>query len=287
MVGCATAKKHWEIAKSTDTIAAYKEFLTKYPKSAYFEEAHRRLEELLWLNALQQNTIAAYEEYLQRWPKYSPDAEAQKRLEQLYISKCPKFPWPPPQASATVIIPSDFVRKPTSATILISDVVQKFKVAFDLCGYVEKSYYAVPDGFAIVTRLEQINHDGTPKKGKSRWAMEIQPVRNFSLEEYLRALFLARAGYYRIIVFIFTPHPFSQSDAIIKPDEAKVWLSGGLNVLPHSISEKEYLQEYVCTALIYEFEQHNAEKRPEIKIPGRLTGETHLMKANLWQALEK
>lgn len=196
----------------------------------------------------------------------------------------PQFPWPPPQASAQKMIPSEVIGEKATT---INDVVQNLETALNLCGYVEKSYYSIPDGFVIVTRLEQINDDGAPKEESERWVPEIQPVRQFSLKEYLKAFFFARKGYYRIIVFVFSPHPFSQTNSSISPSQAENWLSSGLNVLPQEISQKEYSNNYTCTALIYEFEQYGIGEAPKIRVPGRLSGETHLTKAQLWKTLKK
>jgi hypothetical protein len=165
------------------------------------------------------------------------------------------------------------------------DVERRINVALEACGYFQKTYYAVPGGFAIVTQLEQIFPDGTPKDIPDRWAPEVPPLRRFSLSEYLRALFKANVGQYRIIVFIITPYPFIQADVTVNPDEARDWLHGGLNILPRSIGNREYSENYICTALIYEFEQAEPGKEAVIRIPSRLTGKDHLEKARLWIAL--
>jgi len=209
--------------------------------------------------------------------------------EEFYLNEpsVPEFPWPPPQSSASITIPHYVLMKSVSIGATINDIVGKFQNAFDSCGYIEKSFYAVPGGFAIVTRLEQINPDGSSKSTPGRWTTEIQPLRKFSLEEYMKALFGARTGYYRVIIFIFTPHPFSRTNVDVNPKEAQAWLSSGLNVLPEIIGKKKFSQEYKCTALVYEFVQHGVGQKPELKMPGRLTGRTHLIKANLWRELEK
>ena len=63
-------------------------------------------------------------------------------------------------------------------------------------GYVEQSYYAVPDGFALVTKLDQINTDGTSKALSDRWSIAPANVSlsYFSLRSYLPALFTAAPG---------------------------------------------------------------------------------------------
>jgi prepilin-type N-terminal cleavage/methylation domain-containing protein len=199
----------------------------------------------------------------------------------------PEFPWPPPQASSTIVIPSQFLAYSTGEIVRLRDIDKRLSAAMEHCGYIEKSYYGVPDGFAIVTRLEQINSDGTPKDPLERWSMAVEPLRRFSLQEYLKALFLTSPGYYRIIVFIITPHPFSQSEARLNPNEAMDWLRGGLNVLPTAVGEIVYTDEYKSTALVYEFERLEAGAEPNLMVPGRLTAQTHLKKSALWNSLER
>jgi len=199
----------------------------------------------------------------------------------------PMFPWPPPQASAFAIIPSQFSRKSINEGVTLYDLERKIYHALDSSGYVEQSYYAVPGGFAIVTRLEQINPDGTPKEIPDRWATKVGPLRRFSLRAYLKALFTDNLGYYRVVVFIVTPHPFSQADKKVSDHEAAAWLRKGLVSLPREVSSRSFSDEYICTALIYEFEHPRHKEKAVIRIPGRLTGRTHLVKANLWNELEK
>jgi hypothetical protein len=184
----------------------------------------------------------------------------------------PEFPWPPPEASASVEI-SELVKEPKDEITRLGDVDKKLRRAFEAAGYVEKSYFAVPDGFALVTRLEQMNPDGTPRD-PGRWSLEKEPLRNFSLREYLRALFFADPGLFRVVVFIVTPHPFSQSDKVVERDEAMDWLRAGLDRLPSSVASQEYTDEFRTTALIYQFE--NPESGEPRLSPSRLTGRDHL-----------
>jgi hypothetical protein len=212
-------------------------------------------------------------------------APLEKKVKKVIELTIPEFPWPPPEASAREIIPNQLLLKVEAQKSYLSDVDEKLRAAFRSCGYSEISYFSVPAGFAMVSRLEQINDDGTPKEIPDRWAKDVLPVDSFSLREILRALFTANPGYYRLIVFIVTPTPFSDVGAKVTREEAETWLHRGLNVLPPSIGKIEYTKETACTALIYEFEQPAAGKQAEIKLPGRLTGEIHLRKNNLLQAL--
>jgi len=203
------------------------------------------------------------------------------------ITEIPHFPWPPPQASATYIIPNTLIISKSGVTRL-RDVDERITVALSDHGYSERSYFAVPAGYAQVTRIEQIEIDGTSMKGDNRWVQDASPLSVFSLQAYLKALFLAPRGYFRVIVFIITPIPFSQSDTKITREEAMKWLSSGLNRLPDSIGEMEFSsQTFTCSALVYEFERPTESHDPTIRIPGRLQGLVHLERAGLMEGLRK
>jgi hypothetical protein len=198
----------------------------------------------------------------------------------------PDFPWPPPRASAETIIPQEFLRKSTDSVVHLGDVDHILVGALDINGYYDKSYYAVPDGFALVTRLEQINPDGTPKTPPVRWELAMGPLRRFSLVGYLKVLLTASPGYHRIIVFLVTSHPFSQADANVSEEQAINWLEEGFERLPSAVSELEFSQEYGCTALVYEFRTASGIV-PTLSLPSHLPGRIHLERANIWSALAK
>ncbi len=189
----------------------------------------------------------------------------------------PQFPWPPPRASASVVIPAG------SAAGTLGDVEEQIRTALDGGGYVERSYFAAPGGFAMATRLERINPDGTPMQDPERWRVEAQPLASFSLRAYLQALFAAPSGQYRIIVFVVSSEPFAQAGEVTR-SEALAWLHEGLNRLPDGIADSSYTDRHAVTALIYEFEQPGRQDAVLV-LPGHLTGRTHLERAMLWQAL--
>lgn len=195
------------------------------------------------------------------------------------LNKPPAFPWPPPAASAEEIVPLSAYH---AFLHTLADVDFVLSNAFRTNGYVEKSYYAVPGGFALVTRLEQINIDGTSKRLPSRWSTA-PPTPEFSLAYYLSALFTAIPGYYRVIVFVVSNEPFIQTERRAGPEEALRWLRAGLNVLPESIGSQSYANA-VCTALIYEFERPPGGE-PTLHLPGKLGAQTHLKKSGLWSSL--
>ena len=204
--------------------------------------------------------------------------------EPLPARKIPQFPWPPPKASAFEVIPRELL-VPENQTVLLDDVNDSLDKAFRECGYGDKSDYAVPDGFAIASRIEQINPDGTP--AADRWSVNASFIKEFSLRAYLSALFTAgNPGHYRIIVFIITPHPFVQADVEVSPPEAQKWVKAGWNLLPAEIGSHEYSSDYNCTALIYEFQRVGINATRFVE-PSEMTGRLHLEKAGLLTALSR
>ena len=211
---------------------------------------------------------------------------AARYYEENNLAQYPKFPWPPPPSSASSEIPTEFLREPAVETLYLHDVEKKILDALNSAGYYEKKYFSVPGGFAMATRLEQINYDGTSKEGRQRWQTKVSSLQKFNFKQYINALFKANKGLFRIIVFIITPHPFSQTGLKVRQEEAIGWLSAGLNVLPSSIGNIEYSKNCNCHALIYEFEKLSHDKSAKPVVPGYLEGRTHLEKAKLWSYWE-
>jgi hypothetical protein len=193
------------------------------------------------------------------------------------------FPFPPPRPSAFQVIPRELLVA-GRPLLLLKDIATELDSAFTACGYGEKTYYGILDGFAMVSRIEQINEDGTPNS--HRWSLETIPVEKFSLRAYLNALFKARSGHYRVIAFIATPHSFTPKNVEVTSDQTTEWFFGGSTTLPEEIGNREYSASHACTAFIYEF-RRIAGGQPEFVKPSQMTGRTHLEKAGLWLALAK
>jgi hypothetical protein len=167
-------------------------------------------------------------------------------------------------------------------------VDRRLRESLNAAGYAESSYYVIPNGFAVVTRLEQIEPNGRPRAGQSRWSVELTRVYPFSLGAYLRALFTADPGYYRVIALLVTDQPFSQSQERLTRERAIEMALGGLNTLPAGIAGQPYTTAVQCTALIYEFElQRTSDSKPATRLllPSRLDARTHLAGSGLLAAL--
>ena len=228
-----------------------------------------------------ETAVAEAKALLEKAPKGLEKVNGKSESLEIY-----RFPWPPPSASAAVEIPRKYLVRDEETTLL-KDVNRIIELALDKNEYDEKKYYAVPAGFALVTRMERIESDGTPMRGKKRWALELQPLSRFSFSEYLKALLGSDPGYYRIFVFIVTPHAFEQSGAEISAEEAKEWFRRGMNKLPIRIGEMNFSNEYSCSVLIYEFERVSETQSPKFCLNGLIPGRTHLIKAGIWEKLQQ
>jgi hypothetical protein len=205
--------------------------------------------------------------------------------EPLPNNTIPSFPWPPPKASAFEKLSNTLLKTGTQKTLLLN-VAKRLETAFDHAGYGERSYHAVPNGFALVSRMEQINLDGTPKNMPDRWSVGSKNnPKSISLVDYIKVLFNAPKGHYRVIVFIVTDMPFSASSAAPTEKESEEWIHDGSVALPQTIAKRMYSENYYTTALIYEFERLSGDTGAVLKVPSDLLGKDHLQKAGILTAL--
>ncbi len=194
----------------------------------------------------------------------------------------PQFDWPPPKASAQESIPDKWLRTGTAPTL--SEVADKFEKAIKLAGYRERSYYSVPNGFALATQLEHIQADGTPLPGDDRWTVGTPRVGNLSLLAFIKALAGAPPGVYRVIIFVVTDAPWKQSPNAPGEQQVMDWPGGGATSLPASIGKLPFGEHYRAEALVYEFRKGQSGPA-ETVLPSQVSGETHLTKGGLWRLL--
>ena len=95
--------------------------------------------------------------------------------------------WPPPRPSTRRTLARHLLTGSAAAPTL-EYVSGRLQAALEGNGYVEYSYYSVPGGFALATRLERIHPDGRSMTVPKRWQVAHEPLTRFDLAEYLRAL---------------------------------------------------------------------------------------------------
>ena len=167
----------------------------------------------------------------------------------------------------------------------LSDVAARFQQAFNEAGYGELSWYSVPGGFAMVSRMEQFSSDGTPLPEPDRFSTAIAQPRTF--RERFWEVFKARQGHFRMIVFIVTSEPVHQSTRKLNREEAIQLFADGADRVPEEIGSAVFSTLHQCTALIYEFEQRTPDHNAEFVYSSRLDANVHLRRAGILPALER
>ena len=230
------------------------------------------------------NYLTALTDLAILYKKAQHQYESQQIIENLLLrghSFLNEFKIPPPVPSARKNIP----RKIFAEAQYLGDVDVIIAKALDSCGYYERSYFAIPNGFALVARLERINQDATSKQGIARWDLRINKTNGFSLKDYLEALIYGNPGYFRVIVFVIHDQPFKSVNVKISREQALHWLDSGLTFLPPGIRNLRINTSHYCTSLIYEFELPDSGTAPKLLYPGKHTGKMHLIRSNLWDFL--
>jgi hypothetical protein len=143
----------------------------------------------------------------------------------------------------------------------------------------EYRVYGVPNGFALVTKLEQIDKDGAPLPPRYRF-IDPDATEPFSITDFLRKLYIAPPGRYRLIVFIVSDERFQNRRETLARADAKSLMQGGSNDLESELGSKPFTPAHVVTALIYEFVKEHAGK-VSTKIPGETEAINHFRRSNI------
>ncbi len=194
-------------------------------------------------------------------------------------SALPSFPWPPPACNTRSVLPKAVFKNRK----VLGDVASKLSIALDAKGYAQQSFFSVPNGFALVTQLEQYNvKDGSVRKGNTRWLDYPAREPYSGLFDYLTSIVMPQKGYFRLFVFVVTDQPFGGTEPPVSMLEASAWLSEGFNKLPNLIAGMPFEAAYDVTALVYEFEVPESNRKPVQRCPSpRFSAKTHLQKAGI------
>jgi hypothetical protein len=195
----------------------------------------------------------------------------------------PSFPWPPPSCNARFELPENSF----AGFKTLGDVERKIRMALDAKGYAQRSYFSVPNGFALVTQLEQYNgEDGSVRNDRTRW-LDYPKKDNFNgVMDYFKSLVMPQKGYFRLFVFVVTNQPFGGGAQRVSKEQATAWLGQGFNKLPRSLVAASFSADYDVTALVYEFEVPESNHKPVQKCPSpRFDAKAHLQKCGIASGL--
>jgi hypothetical protein len=190
------------------------------------------------------------------------------------------LPWPPPNPSDRVVLDRSLLADTNGPPTTLGGVSDRLESALTNAGYPGSSYWGVPGGFALVTKLEQTDRDGTPLAGRMRWQTSIATMKCFCLTQYLNALLTAPPGFYRVLVFVVTTQEFAPVREREPIDTIERWSQLGLNDLPSGLRATPFTDEHEVTVLLYEFVKRSDADRPESG-PARISARDHLRAAGL------
>lgn len=215
-------------------------------------------------------------------PVPAPNGGAGPRAPADSSAQLPEFfPWPPPA-------PSD--RRLLQLTQLGGDtppdtwgaLADRITAVLRKARYRSWGFYAAPGGFAVVTRIEQLDlENGVALDGDNRWASEVKVASTSILDGILTVR--RPRGVYRVIVFVLTTDPRSGgpvTDPRAMLQLARRWgISGALD-LPDSLRSNPVTRVQRLFALVYEFESAiGGESR--VNSPGRWTVDHHFEDAGI------
>ena len=194
-------------------------------------------------------------------------------------SAIPEFPWPAPAPTTSFTLPPGVAT--TAGSDDLSSAYSRLVRTLVQAGIYDFSVYAIgstDSGFAIVSRVEQIDSLGQPHPNRFPQALYQSQYRG--LGDWIRQVFRAEPGYYRFLALLVTSRPVVANGAPLTPADAERLLrDGALHYGGFSSSPRTDL---TATALIYEFERRNnvdpvTQRRTALVSPPR-----HLAAAGLW-----
>lgn len=183
--------------------------------------------------------------------------------------------------------PFHFPQKVIANCNNLADVDLLLQAGLQELGYDRHGYFHVPNGFAILTPIEQILSNGKALEGKDRWKDYPAGTDYEGILDYLSSLLQPRQGYFRLFVFVVTNQNVPKEAKKMEPGNAKEWLSSGGDRLPPRIGSISLSPEHKASVFIYEFTATKAVKVIEEDCQNRLLVKEHLTQSGLQQALSQ
>lgn len=203
----------------------------------------------------------------------------------------------PPRASTRMRLPEFF---PGAAKL--AEIAARISEALNQAGYTDQGWFVVPSavssadqpdlsGFAVVTRLEQIESNGQTKVGGQRWTMDLSSSSSRSFLDSLKLLLQgAPEGRYRVFLFWVSNDPVSQTASHPDPDKWQEFVAQGAKAPLLRLMQDvrvNYGAGGGCYAFVYEYERSAISGQTSYVGVSPLTAEQHLKASGIWDALSR
>jgi len=170
--------------------------------------------------------------------------------------------WPPAHGSALAIA----ARPQRAATEHLGGVAQRVRSELQRAGYPELRWYPIGlgyrHGFAVTTRLEALNDDGTRKPRTERWSVFYPEPANLRFLTLAQSMPLPHPGRYRVFLVAVTDLPIGASRIAPTWDETTVMDGPGVRSVAHSAFPRENasdLSDYRVGVYIYQYQRRQDE----------------------------
>ncbi len=190
------------------------------------------------------------------------------------------FNLPPPDPTAQKRFPKKLFKRIST----LADLDTALHNALYASGYIENLYLPVHDGFALITRLEKMNTDGTSTEGEDRW--DTTAVNNnFGIQDGIKQLSNKLKGQYRAFVIVVTTDMSPRHKDTLSEWELVAWSNSEGLFLPTSIGRIEFTNKHKVHALIYEFVCAENDGQAVLVQESKMTWEAHMMQSKLLSKL--
>jgi hypothetical protein len=154
--------------------------------------------------------------------------------------------------SAEQILPDEWFRKGDDRTM--REVAAFLDSGLTNAGYFNLSFYAVTNGFALVTPFEQILEAGERVPNTIRWDISESVKFPVTPSQYFRHLFMAPNGVYRVFAFVVTDEPILMKDTYLELNSLQPWRRSGMAALTQNLNQRPFTAGHHCYALVYLFQ---------------------------------
>ena len=166
----------------------------------------------------------------------------------------------------------------------LADISARLDRSMDAASYRDRRYYLIPNGFAVMSQLEQFDINGR-YNGNRRFAPP--EAQDFDPLESVRNIFFAPVGYYRYIVFLVTDQPVIVSNHSMDRPEAISRFDQGAAAAPNCLDQIEFGDRYRVTALVYEYRKVGDDRSAPVPFNSPVGIERHLTASGLLAALSR
>lgn len=171
-------------------------------------------------------------------------------------ARVPAIFWPPPPATSVWSASTD------RATF--GEVATQVTRTLDDAGYADARWYPIgvdfAHGFAVATRLERIESDGSP--AHDRWCSLYPEASNLRWLEGARDPRLPNAGRFRVFLFAFTDLPAEPTNRAPRWNEETL-MDAPDRTVTHFPADRRAGPRFRLNAFVYEYAAASADNRGE------------------------